>query len=399
MLEHPINSLLVVLCLGLIVGSPFYFRYWISTKDPSAVLSSQISGQIDRKVSFLTGLIFLGLFAGSFLFSKETPKMPQVLFFASILSFAFLYQTRARSIPNQKAAPLTRTLSFHSLRPSAIKLALCIAGLGLLDIGRTYPAALILFLAVPFLQSFYLRALYPSNEMVDSPLKKELSLSFKRIFLIDSSLASSPNALLSGTHLFLNLRLFESLTPDELKAVVLHESAHLSAHHGLKRFAYGVFSLFLGLFWFVLPVIFLFPEHPEYSIFSTLLALFFQFHCLGNLIYKQELEADRGAIQKGAEKQAFISALQKLSGNRFHHEPNSFERLLFGNFHPSAETRVMALNTDASPENLSDLRLKLAYSSAYSLLVVGIVAWSATQLEFHERSPASTPPQSANISR
>lgn len=402
MVDHPLNSLVFTLCLTFVVGSPFYFRYWIKSFKPSYAA-------IERMTTFLTTLIFIGLFLGAFIAPKELPKMAQVLFFGSMLSFAFLYQTRANA--NQlNSAPETQTSNSEvsgarSFRPTLVKIGFCLLGLIILSVGRNYPIALLSFVSLPFLHAFYIKALYPSQEMQDSPLKEAILDGFKKckvqsksIRLLESSERGTPDALIAGQTLFLNLKLFETLNHEELHAVVLHEAAHLSARHGIKRTLWGITYLALGLFWFVLPAAFLFPETALFSIFAALFALGFQFHCLGNKIYDQELEADGLAIQAGATKEALSSALRKLMGNRFKHQPAFFERLIIGNFHPSGLDRELALFS-ITPKEEPTTRLKLAYTSFYSLFVLGILIWSSANLNLAKRMPATeTPTNSANIS-
>jgi len=383
MLNPNWNDLFVFVCLAVITGSPFYFRYWIQEKKPV------LADEINRKTTQLSTLIFVALFAGAFLYPKHSGKIAQVLLGAAILAFSFLYQTRGRYVNRLSGTPDAKPEA--SLRQSAAKMAI---GLSLCGIIATFHGAIfILPFLIPFMMPLVIRAQYPCSPMIDSTLKQELiqhfseqKIALSEIYIIDEPSAAFKNALISGSKwgrgtfgrtLFLTLNLFEALDAEELKSVVLHEAAHLKMNHIPKRIFASLGLLLLSVFWITLPVCFMMPGNYAALALAAGASLFVQYALFGRVVYRQEIEADLASVRMGASSNALISALVKLMKDS--RTPHPVERVLMGMHHPSLAERVEAIRNTGLEKPLLVIPQK-SFLSAYSLLVVGVIFWSAQNL-------------------
>lgn len=408
MLISNLNNGFALLCLAVITGAPFFFRYWVKQ---SAETNEAV---INKMTSLFSTSIFISLFTGAFVFSSDSRVMGEALLGASVLSFGLLYQFRWSAV--QGAAQIRRNAP-KAFRASAVKLAFVLVGLALLALFRAYPATLALLLTIPFTLPLFIRLKNPCQKMAVSPFKNEIFSVFRKakvplqeIYIVDaeSENASLANAWVSGSRfgkgifgrtLFISLGLIEKLNEDEVHAVLLHEASHFKMNHGLKRILLGSLFIVLSVYWIAIPLTFLFPKDPSAILLATILSLVVQFLLLGRLVYRQELEADLGAIHEGASSNALISALQKLSGDQYQVEPSTLTRLTFGFFHPSGETREKTILEGKIETNLSIIPYR-RYAFGYSLFVMGFVFWSASQLnEVQNRAPAADRANSAKISR
>ena len=407
MLNHNLNQIFVLLCIATITGAPFFFRYWVKTL-PFPELS-----RVDKMTSFLTTVIFGALFVGAFVFSSASRATGEVLLAASILSFAFLYQSRwtALQAGNRTEEPSPK----RSLRSSAAKFLLVLVALGFLSACREAPILLALILFTPFLMPLFLKLQYASQKMAESSFKSDILAVFndsgvqiQDIYLIDSEHSAQANALVAGSRfgrgifgrtLFVTLSLVETLSEEELHAVLLHEAAHFKLNHIPKRLLYSSLFFVLSIFWIAMPTAFLFQKEPAAIVAACFCSLLAQFYLLGRMVYRQELEADLTAVHSGASSEALVSALKKLCGQAYAQKTHFLTRLVFGVFHPTGEEREKTLYFGNISHDLDVVPHK-PYCFAYSLFVVGLIFWSAQNQGINDgRTPANAPSDSAKISR
>jgi Zn-dependent protease with chaperone function len=398
-----LNELFVFLCLAVITAAPFYFRAWLAREQPLLL------EPVDRKTNRLSLLIFAALFAGAFLYPRHSWKVAQVLLGASILSFSILYQTRGRYVLNLsgRSSPTPQA----SLRQSAARMGI---GLALCGIFSLHPLLILtLPFALPFLMPVFLRLQHATAPLEPSPLRESIETAFRKegltlsgIRLIDEPTNASKNAFISGSGfgrgifgrtLFIGLELLSKLDEEELRAVVLHEAAHVKAGHSGKRLFSALLLTLLSTFWIVIPAVFLFPGDTGILLASALIALLTQAFLFARIVHRQELEADLEAVRMGAGSDALGRALLKLdAGGR---TTSKLERLLSGNPYPSIEERIQALR-DGIPEEAENFLPAKSFLSAYSMLVIGIVLWSAQDLaQSGARTPAAAVSHPAKIAR
>jgi Zn-dependent protease with chaperone function len=362
---------LVFICLAVITGIPFYFKVWLDRERPV------LQDRLDRRTNLLSGMIFIALFAGAFLYPRHSWKVAQLLLGASILSFSILYQTRGRYLARMSGQIAAKPEA--SFRQSAARM--CI-GLILCAAFSWNPLLILIApVLVPFLMPAFLRLQYATQVMADSPLRQRIERAFadsgvplSRIQIIDETGTGSRNAFITGTGmgrgafgrtLFIGLGLFEILDDSELHAVVLHEAAHVRLHHLRNRGLAALGLFILCSFWTVIPAAFLFPGDTGLLVAAFLMAGMAQMWLLGRVIHRQELEADREAVSLGAGSDALARALVKLDTGSI-------------GPYPRLEERLSALR-DGLPADSGILPQK-SFLSAYSMLVIGVVLWSAQNL-------------------
>jgi Zn-dependent protease with chaperone function len=378
-----LGECLVFVCLALITGVPFYFKYWLDRERPL------IQDRLDRRTHLLSGVVFAALFAGAFLYPRHSWKVAQVLLGAAILSFSILYQTRGRYLARLSGLGTAKPTA--SFRQSAARMGIGLVWCAVFSWNPLF--ILIAPLLVPFLMPAFLRLQYATQVMADSPLKQRIESVFEksgvplsRIQIIDETGTGSRNAFIAGTGmgrgafgrtLFIGLGLFEALDHEELNAVVLHEAAHVRLHHVRNRWLAAMVLFILCCFWTVIPAAFLFPGDTGVLVAAFLMAGMAQVWLLGRVIHRQELEADREAVSMGAGSEALARALIKLDTGA-------------AGPYPSLEKRIESLR-EGLPANPGLLPQK-SFLSAYSMLVIGVVLWSAQNL-----APKTTP--QASIAR
>jgi Zn-dependent protease with chaperone function len=117
----------------------------------------------------------------------------------------------------------------------------------------------------------------------------------------------------------------------------------------------------------------LFPGDTGLLIAAFLIAGMAQVWFLSRVIHRQELEADQEAVRMGASSSALARALKKLDTGT-------------SGPYPSLEERLEALNHGWSPA--SGIIPQKSFLSAYSMLVIGVVLWSAQNLTPKETGSA-----------
>jgi Zn-dependent protease with chaperone function len=155
--------------------------------------------------------------------------------------------------------------------------------------------------------------------------------------------------------------------------VVFHEAAHVRLNHLRNRWISSIGLFVLCCFWTAVPVAFLFPGDTGLLIAAFLIAGMAQLWFLSRLIHRQELEADQEAVRMGASSSALACALTKLNSGA-------------SGPYPTLEERLEALSNGWSPA--SGIIPQKSFFSAYSMLVIGVVLWSAQNLAPKDTGPA-----------
>ncbi len=394
MLNPTENEIAVWTSLGVITGAPFYFKNWLDRTRPI------LAEVVQKKTSALSGIIFMALFAGSFVFKSSHSNVALALLFAAIISFSILYQTAARyQHTMNRLKPESLVNHKASLRQTAGRFL--VGAAACLIITKINFAIFILPFLIPFLSPLFIRIQHPTTHLSDSALKEELLALFKEqgvplssIRLINSTgingqINGQINAMIAGSSigagpfgrtLFITLATFEKLNLNEIKAVALHEAAHLKLSHPSKRILGSIALMLVSTFWITLPVCFLAPGNP-YLIFASILGtLYLQASLMCNLISRQEHEADLMAVSMGASSDALISALNRADASKPQAQGSAIThrvaRILSGNLYPTLASRIEAIRSCEVPSHLNPFKIS-ASTLAYSLLVLGVVFWSA----------------------
>jgi Zn-dependent protease with chaperone function len=384
MLNPNTRELTLLACLGIMTGAPFYFKNWLDRVQPL------LAETVQKKTTSLSLLIFAALFGGGFLFRQENSKIAGALLVGAILSFSFLYQFAGRYQERMNRRTLSPGAGNGAkLRQTAARFTL--GAVLLLVFSKAQLLILLAPLAIPLLAPLFLRLQHACTPMAPSELRSSILAAFaresvplSRIYLIDEPGSGAKNALIAGSGigfgpfgrtLFITLPLIQALDEREIKAVVLHEAAHAIQSHSGKRILASIGLMMLATFWITLPVAFLLPTHFGAIAASILFTVFVQALLLSRVIARQEHEADLLAVQMGASSNALISALRKLSdGNDGIRNP--ILRTLSGNLYPTVAARIASIGACEVPRKARVFRSP-AHSLAYSLLVIGVVFWSA----------------------
>jgi hypothetical protein len=352
------NELAVWTCLAVIIGAPFFFKTWLDHRKPL------LAAEVQKKTSLLSWMIFAALFTGGFAFKSASSSLGGALLFAAIISFSILFQLAGRYQQSMnRANPRSLVAERASLRQTAGRFAV---GAALCAVLAKFSLA-ILFLpfVIPFLMPLFIRLQHRCTPMADSALKTEIISSFKNegvmlanILIVDEPDSKSKNAFIAGTGygagpfgrtLFVTLDLFKTLDREEFRAVMLHEAAHLKLHHVTKRVFAAIFMTVVAAFWIALPATFLSHGHPL---------------------------VDLAAVSMGASSDALVSALEKISAGVAELQ-HPLLRVLNGNLYPSVQSRIGCIRAFTVPDRLT--ARTGAPALAYSLLVLGVVFWSAGQ--------------------
>lgn len=388
MLNPDTRETTLLICLGILAGAPFYFKNWLDRTRPV------LAETVQKKTTSLSMLIFAALFGGGFLFRQDNSKIAGALLVGAILSFSFLYQFAGRYQQSMNRSTLSPgTGHGASLRQTAARFVF--GALLLLVFSKAHLLILLAPFLIPFAAPVFLRLQHACTPMADSDLRSSIlavfareSVPLSRIYIIDEiangQASSQKNAFIAGPGmgigpfgrtLFITLPLIQTLSEKELKAVVLHEAAHAIRNHSFKRVLASIGLMILATFWITLPVAFLLPANLLAISGSILFTVFVQALLLSRVIARQEHEADLLAVQMGASSNALIAALRKLSeGNDGIRNP--ILRTLSGNLYPTIAARIACIGACEVPRRARIFRSP-AHSFAYSLLVLGVVFWSA----------------------
>ena len=205
---------------------------------------------------------------------------------------------------------------------------------------------------------------YKLTPLGDSPLKEKiLSLTKSTSMIVEgiytfnlSKTTKKANAAFTGIgrskRILLGDTLMENFSEEEIETVFAHELGHYSHGHIWKGIAVGTVSIYIGLFltalayngmlsWFG----FTSPSQlAALPLLTLLLGLYSLITSpLGNVLSrKHEFEADRYAVEKTNNKEAFVSTMNKLAEmNLADKEPHPLVEFFFYS-HPSIHKRIKA---------------------------------------------------------
>ena len=261
----------------------------------------------------------------------------------------------------------------------------------------TLPAVAIAMVFVIATAPLMVRILFSCQKMHPSPLKDEILSVFKRagvqlgeIYLMDTQKIKMSNALVCGSKygfgpikrsLFLTQNLFETLEEDELKAVICHEASHFQMHHIAKRGFSALFIIVMALVFVGLPIglVAVTIQSKDWitalTVVNLVLNLIFQYTFIFRVIRKHEFEADLNAVNLGANPQALIRALEKITEfNGAGHAEDALTRMVMGNAHPSVEERKEALLAHRVPASARILPAP-RFLVSYAMVVLVIGTW------------------------
>jgi Zn-dependent protease with chaperone function len=223
------------------------------------------------------------------------------------------------------------------------------------------------------LAPWQMRNSLPVYRLPEGPVRTEVETLFKNIgkqnfefYVINVEGARTLTALVSGfafgrglfqPAVFISKSLMTQLNPEEFKAVIAHEAAHIAQNHLFKRVVMSasliVALTFVSIFG-VLLVHFMFPSNapdslaPVEMIFGFI-SLILTFRALAKQSRKHESEADWICVsQYGSDFADWSSALRKidlLNGVSTSNPTNNLWTQFFGRGHPDTETRVTVIET------------------------------------------------------
>ena len=182
----------------------------------------------------------------------------------------------------------------------------------------------------------------------------------KGIYTMDGSRRSrKSNAFFTGFGRFRRIVLFDTLVEkhdsDELLAILAHEIGHYKLNHIKKRLFYSVLELGISLFilskFLNNPQLFEAFQMEDISVYASL--LFFGFiyspvstitSVLSNRVSRShEFDADSYSVQTLKLKNAFISALKKLSADNLSNLTPHRLKVFFDYSHPPVLDRIKSI--------------------------------------------------------
>lgn len=211
-----------------------------------------------------------------------------------------------------------------------------------------------------------IRKIFPTSPLGDESIRSEIELCFKEsslktpsLWVIESAEGQSNNVMISGFRngkgilypsLFISKPLLGALTPSQLRAIMLHEIAHIRLAHLTDRFALssGLIigaTLVSGGSAVLSHLLF---NHPGVSSWIGLISLMGCFIASFRMIDQQsrlhEIEADIYAIKSGALIEDLESALRKLDElNQIQYDRNLRPLRVTQSSHPLTDERILIL--------------------------------------------------------
>lgn len=210
---------------------------------------------------------------------------------------------------------------------------------------------------------------YKLTPLEDSALKQNIlsmtgstSMHVEGIYTFNlSKTTKKANAAFTGIgkskHILLGDTLMQNFTDDEIATVFAHELGHYTHGHIRKGIATGTAIIFVGLYltsiayeaslpWFGFTSITQLAALPLLTAWLGMYSLFTS--PISNILSrKHEFEADRYAVERTKNKEAFVSAMNKLAEmNLADKQPHPLVEFLFYS-HPSIEKRIHAAETVA----------------------------------------------------
>lgn len=386
------NEFLRITCLLLIVVIPFMYRAWIA---------AQAEKPSPDKVNetFANSLVFtLGLYLFASFLPQKTSWVPGMMMLGAVIfSVMILISTRSQTRSNHQHQMIDPTerfyFAFRGLLSLLFKLAILQVSFMLFSplltpLGGALVGIGLMILCTPI----SVRISMPHARMHHSWLKQEILDLFddhghhlEEIYILNTQSVSISNALICGSKwgkghfgrtLFLTETLFSEYQESEIKAILLHELAHLKLNHLSKRVLIGMTSIVLvgiAVFTPTSALLYLIREQKDYHhliLMTAFLAqVVLQLVFLFRYIRKQELEADEQAIKLGADPLALNSALEKLT--RTNGTPVEKQGWLgtffFSSTHPPLRVRQEAIAATLSLKSLAEASAKLTYLEGASL--------------------------------
>ena len=181
----------------------------------------------------------------------------------------------------------------------------------------------------------------------DDTFSTELSSKFNchiTTYIYNGKSLKDCNALVCGFiysfNIYISDFLIDSTSKDELNAILLHEIGHIKKHNTLIKNAFLISSVPL-----MITIGSIMDEWEKFFggiIFFLTIFFFYSVIFFFYISRKQEFEADKFAIDNGADTEAFSKALDKLADlNLFAKKRNFIEEIL--STHPSTIKRITRL--------------------------------------------------------
>ena len=205
---------------------------------------------------------------------------------------------------------------------------------------------------------------YKLTPLEDSPLKEKIlsltgstSMHVEGIYSFNlSKTTKKANAAFTGIgkskRILLGDTLMQNFSPEEIETVFAHELGHYTHGHIWKGILTGTVSIFIGLYltsvayemslgWFGFMSISQLAALPLLTAWLGIYSLLTS--PIGNILSrKHEFEADRYAVERTKNTNAFVSTMNKLAAmNLADKQPHPLIEFLFYS-HPSIEKRIRA---------------------------------------------------------
>lgn len=211
-----------------------------------------------------------------------------------------------------------------------------------------------------------MRKMFPTSPVQEPTLVKDLESCFHSaglqapaFYILELNQFQVGNAMMTGFQsgkawfrpaLYISRTLLAGLSPEEFRAVILHEVSHLKARHMRRRFLLSagmILCASLGTGFLILLAQLLIPQFSGSSIFG-LIAVLASFWATFKMLEKQnrlqEIEADLSAVQLGASIEDLAGALRKIDlMNGVSSQHPSMAAQLSGSGHPATEERIKYL--------------------------------------------------------
>ncbi len=350
-----------------ILTTPFFFEKW-AKRSPRTIQS------INHVCAVLT-VFYLGLIlvVTDSLTQTNAAKgafsLPPILASSALLSLIWIYQVRSKLIGIARGIKLRQGEKLLTQARMILGIVLIYSLYYLIStwVGKHFSIWLgipLAMIALIYVTPIILQVMWKTtpiqnpetiNLIQDCFARADVDL--KRFYFIHLQKLKFHNAMVCGPRfgfgpfrrsLFITPSLFDHLSLDETKAVLLHEAAHFKLHHLPKRMGAAGLGILLALLMIVIigTVTFTLFKSPMSALVELALFLLIQAPFVGTIARRHEFEADLMAVQLGASGPALVSALQKitaLSGIPQSERPSFFTRVIFGVIHPTLDERAMVL--------------------------------------------------------
>jgi Zn-dependent protease with chaperone function len=377
---------------------PFYFRQWAHERQ-----TSEINDLNSMASKLCIADLVMMIVSSSLATHAKRDSLTTMVMGAAFISIMLIFSFRSQAAQKIRKIETTPKEKFIQ---SARSLGGFLSSIGLYylivyQLGKaigTLPAVAVALVVVIGTAPLMVQILFSCQKMHPSTLKDEIRSVFEKagvylgeIYLMDTDRMKMSNALVCGSKygfgpfkrsLFLTQNLFETLEEDELKAVICHEASHFQMHHIAKRGFSALFVIVMALLCVGLPIglIAVTIQSKEWITTLTILNLIgnliFQYTFIFRVIRKHEFEADLNAVNLGANPQALIRALEKISefNGSSQVREDILTRMVMGNAHPTLEERKEALVAHHLPRSARILP-ETRFVVSYAMVVLIVGAW------------------------